>query len=134
MSQGIPAIANLEVFLNNIVEPIVFHLTKPIHTIGRSKDCDVTLPYQSVSRVQFTLVWRYNNGNPFYQLIDGDRNRRKPSFNGVFVNGHRVEEIWECLYHGDVITFPLVRIVYCLLDRDGEQTDSDKGTMGGTDE
>lgn len=135
MSQGLLAIAKLEIYFKTIVDPVIFYLKKPIHTIGRNKDCDVIIPFQSVSRVQCTFIWRYNNGDPFYQLIDGDRDRRKPSSNGVFVNSHRVSEIWERLDHGDTITFGAasIRILYCLTGK-VNPTDGSKGTMGSADE
>lgn len=103
--------SSLAIAYLNILPPapgksIIHELTKPVHLLGRiASVCDIVIPCRTISRVHCTFVARYTQSDPFYQLIDGERNFRKPSTNGVFVNGMRVEEIWERLNHNDVITF-----------------------------
>lgn len=103
--QSAATIAYLNILPPAPEQSSIHELSKPVHLLGRVIGCDIIIPCPTISRVHCTFVWRYNQGDPFYQLIDGERNHRKPSTNGVFVNGQRVEEIWERLNHGDVITF-----------------------------
>lgn len=129
-----PAIAYLKIFPSPQTPPVIHELSKPIQLVGRAADCDVLLQCATISRVHCTLIERYIQKRSYHQLIDGELNRRKPSRNGLFVNGFRVEEIWECLNHNDVISFggSSYKIYYYLINPP-PPTDSSKETASNAD-
>ncbi len=125
-----PAIAYLKIFPSPQTPPVIHELSKPIQLVGRAAGCDVVLPCATASRVHFTLIERYSQQRSYHQLIDGERSRRKPSRNGVFVNGQKVEEIWEHLNHNDVIRLggSSYEIHYHLINPPPPTTDPSKET------
>ncbi|MGA1474988.1 MAG: FHA domain-containing protein [Prochlorothrix sp.] len=68
-----------------------YKLDRLLLTVGRSKQADIQILSQEVSRIHATLLRVRNaHGDPQYRLIDGDARRQQPSQNGTFVNGQRV--------------------------------------------
>ena len=68
-----------------------YRLDRLLLTVGRSKQADIQIVSQEVSRIHATLLRvRNRHGDPQYSLIDGDARQQKPSQNGIYVNGERV--------------------------------------------
>lgn len=68
-----------------------YRLDRLLLTVGRSKQADIQIVSQEVSRIHATLLRvRNRHGDPQYRLIDGDARQQKPSQNGIYVNGERV--------------------------------------------
>lgn len=64
--------------------------------IGRSKECDITVPDQYVSRIQAVLTCIPGEPLPTYTIQDIS------SRNGTLINGVKSQGA-TCLYHGDII-------------------------------
>ena len=79
-----------------------YFLEKTYTSVGRSKDCDIVIPFTEISRCHCVFVERYKSYF-YHQVIDGGRDRRKMSANGVFVNDRRIDQVSEELKNGDVI-------------------------------
>ncbi|ACK65604.1 FHA domain containing protein [Rippkaea orientalis PCC 8801] len=86
-------------------------LRKSTYTIGRSPECDIRLRSQFVSRYHAMLYRKEDSqGVSYYQIVDGD-SHRKPSANGLLING--VKEPCHDLKHGDEVVFgPQVFAIY----------------------
>lgn len=78
-----------------------FEVYKERMTIGRSEECDIVLPHESVSRVHAFVE---KNGDLGFLIFDND------SKNGVFINGSRVEA--SPLQNGDSIQIGLFGFKY----------------------
>lgn len=72
------------------------------YSIGRDVSNDILLESHSISRVHATLVRSNYRGRCQYTLVDGSVDG-KTSFNGIYVNGKRVQE--QILTHNDKISF-----------------------------
>lgn len=57
-------------------------LDRPMMTLGRSEDCDIVLPYPTVSRLHARIALEHDR----YMLYDGG------SSNGTYLNGERIEQ------------------------------------------
>jgi pSer/pThr/pTyr-binding forkhead associated (FHA) protein len=94
-----------------------FVLDRPIYSVGRDPQCDITLNSGFASRYHATLIqqlhqtdifsYRIVDGN--YQFVDGEL-IGKPSVNGMWVNGRKQEIHY--LRHGDEIILGLAEMVY----------------------
>lgn len=67
-------------------------LDKFVYSIGRDPKCDICLWSEFASRHHATLVQLSSLGldSGYYRIVDGDLDK-KPSTNGIFVNGLRVK-------------------------------------------
>jgi pSer/pThr/pTyr-binding forkhead associated (FHA) protein len=104
-----------EILINN---EEVKRLETKIHTFGRGVDCDIRLDDPTASKVHATLD--LCDGKGF--LTDGDMLLNRPSKNGVFVNGKRLDPQHGVeLKKGDVIQFTAkCNIIFCgLIDDEG---------------
>ncbi|UJB69196.1 FHA domain-containing protein [Acaryochloris sp. 'Moss Beach'] len=74
------------------------------YTIGRDSSNDIVVANDMISRIHATVekISDLSQGTYQYQLIDGTVNG-KSSFNGVFINGNRVQS--HTLVNGDRILF-----------------------------
>jgi pSer/pThr/pTyr-binding forkhead associated (FHA) protein len=95
-------------------------LRLPYYRVGRSIHCEISLrglELNTVSSIHFRLfemATSLRNSPPSYGIKDGSD--EKPSTNGTYLNGSRLEHNKPKirLLHNDVITVtPTLRIVYC---------------------
>jgi pSer/pThr/pTyr-binding forkhead associated (FHA) protein len=85
-------------------------LSEPYYSLGRSKNCDIRVCSQFISRHHATLRRFSDNGSDYYQILDGD-GQGKFSVNGLLINGQKVD--CHNLCPGDeVILGPQVSVVY----------------------
>lgn len=78
-------------------------LQESSYSLGRTKNCDIRIRSQFVSRCHATLKRRsLKNGSVYYQIVDGDAEGNN-SANGILINGHKV--FVHDLRHGDKIVF-----------------------------
>lgn len=87
------------------------NLSDALSLIGRSRDCQVRIVDSKVSRIQCSLIRRYQNNTEYYQIVDGLLDGQ-PSSNGTFLNGQRLGSVPVNLRHGDKISFSQTEIVY----------------------
>jgi serine/threonine protein kinase len=97
-----PSVVSTTRFQLRIIEPkdqagITFALPRQRFTIGRSKDCDIVLPGQDISRPHCGVSWNEEAGQ--HELLDFG------SKNGSFVNKERVKGS-RLLVPGDRIQVP----------------------------
>ncbi len=85
-------------------EEKIISLVKPNYSIGRDLSNDIVLESGTISRFHATLLLLNNSDTErcIYKLIDG-KVGGEPSFNGMTVNGERVNE--QSLVDGDRIYF-----------------------------
>jgi pSer/pThr/pTyr-binding forkhead associated (FHA) protein len=98
-----------------------YPLEGSLYSIGRDPSCNIRLVSHFVSRHHATLKQVQNDdGTRSYQIVDGNF-QGKPSSNGIFVNGRKLQRC--SLQHEDKIVFgPEVYAVYYLLKRDAIMT------------
>lgn len=85
-------------------------LQDDVYSLGRSKQCNILLQSQFVSRHHATLVRRRQEEYNYYRIIDGD-SKGKTSVNGLLINGKKVR--FHDLRHGDKVIFgPQVEAIY----------------------
>lgn len=85
-------------------------LQEKIYSLGRSKQCDIVLQSQFVSRHHATLIRREEEENNYYRIIDGN-NEGKTSVNGLLIDGKKVR--FHDLKNGDKVVFgPQVEAIY----------------------
>jgi pSer/pThr/pTyr-binding forkhead associated (FHA) protein len=106
-------------------------LDKFVYAIGRDPKCDICLWSEFASRHHATLVQLSSIGldQSYYRIVDGDLNK-KPSTNGIIVNGLRVKA--HDLQNGDKIIFGFqTRAIYYHLTQENnvEQTDDLEKTI-----
>lgn len=88
-----------------------FPLDQPTCTVGRSRECDITVNDTSLSRLHFRLEDR--EGTWF--LVDNN------SSNGTFLNRRKVKE--SPLIHGDLLIAGRVHFTFCnAQENDGSET------------
>ncbi|MGD1908692.1 MAG: FHA domain-containing protein [Leptolyngbyaceae cyanobacterium] len=106
-------------------------LDKFVYAIGRDPKCDICLWSEFASRHHATLVQLSGVGldEGYYRIVDGDLNK-KPSTNGIFVNGRRVKA--HDLKNEDQIIFGFqTRAIYYHLkqERDADSVDALEQTI-----
>ena len=80
------------------------------YSLGRSKECNIMLQSQFVSRHHATLIKREQDDGNYYRIIDGN-SEGKTSVNGLLIDGKKVR--FHDLKHGDRVIFgPQVEAVY----------------------
>jgi pSer/pThr/pTyr-binding forkhead associated (FHA) protein len=87
-------------------------LLEEIYSVGRDPKCDIRLYSFFISRRHATLVRRQReDGSYYYQVIDGDAMKGRPSSCGILINGRKVPS--HDLENGDKIFFtPEVHMKY----------------------
>ena len=91
-------------------------LKKSRYSIGRSQQCDIIIDSPFVSRHHATIIRQFNQeGYTYYEIFDGDG--RKPSANGILINGKKVNH--QDLKNRDKVVFgPQVFLQYQHCQRD----------------
>jgi hypothetical protein len=83
--------------------PQLFLLDKPLMVVGRDSSCQIKVQDKFVSRYHATLTRVSTGLSETYWVRDGD-GLDKPSANGVFINGERLEAARQ-LHDGDRLRF-----------------------------